>query len=227
VLQSLSVAENVVQNGNGLPPSLFLTTTLSSTLLSPYSTALSYTVGIEVHDTPQNVDEGSLLSLFLFFLPSHSSQRLSTTSASISSDPVPSKQVAYWLFGMCGLVGGMVSVGGITRLTRSGLSMTDWKLQGSLPPMNDKEWNDEFERYKQFPEWKQRQSMDMEEFKSIFWWEYGHRMLGRSLGVAFILPLTYFSIRGMIPKSLYPRMAGLLALGGGQVRHPRVPSVAI
>jgi heme a synthase len=128
---------------------------------------------------------------------------------------------------MCGLVGGMVSVGGITRLTRSGLSMTDWKLQGSLPPMNDKEWNDEFERYKQFPEWKQRQSMDMEEFKSIFWWEYGHRMLGRSLGVAFILPLTYFSIRGMIPKSLYPRMAGLLALGGGQVRHPRVPSVAI
>lgn len=119
---------------------------------------------------------------------------------------------------MCGLVGGMVTVGGITRLTRSGLSMTDWKLQGSLPPINEAEWIAEFERYKTFPEWHQRQSMSLEEFKSIYWWEYGHRMLGRSLGVAFIIPFTYFSIRGMIPKNLYPRMFGLLALGGGQVR---------
>jgi heme a synthase len=110
-----------------------------------------------------------------------------------------------------------VTVGGITRLTRSGLSMTDWKLQGSFPPMSEEEWTKEFERYQTFPEYQQRQGMSVEEFKSIYWWEYGHRMLGRSLGVAFVLPLTYFSIRGMIPKHLYPRMAALLALGGGQV----------
>ena len=78
------------------------------------------------------------------------------------------KPIAYWLFGMSGLVAGMVTVGGITRLTRSGLSMTDWKLQGSLPPMSAEEWSVEFERYKLFPEWKQRQSMTIDDFKFIY-----------------------------------------------------------
>lgn len=110
----------------------------------------------------------------------------------------------------------MVTVGGITRLTRSGLSMTDWKLQGSLPPMNQEEWEKEFDRYKQFPEWKQRQSMTLEEFKFIYFWEYGHRMMGRGIGLAFVLPGVYFFARGKIPKSFYPRMALLFGLGGGQ-----------
>lgn len=127
-----------------------------------------------------------------------------------------SPAVGYWLLGMGGLVAGMVTVGGVTRLTKSGLSMTDWKLQGSLPPMNDEEWQKEFDRYKQFPEWNQRKSMDIEEFKSIYFWEYGHRMFGRSLGLFFIGPMAYFSIRGMIPRSLYPRLFGLLGLGGAQ-----------
>ena len=74
--------------------------------------------------------------------------------------------------------------------------------------MNEKEWLEEFERYKKFPEWNQRQSMDLEEFKSIFFWEYGHRMMGRFLGVAFVVPMAYFGARGMIPKSLYPRLGG-------------------
>mmetsp|Transcript_10960 Transcript_10960/g.11384 ORF Transcript_10960/g.11384 Transcript_10960/m.11384 type:complete len:462 (+) Transcript_10960:54-1439(+) len=140
----------------------------------------------------------------------------SSSSSSQLSELTGSKPVAYWLFGMCGLVAGMVTVGGVTRLTRSGLSMTDWKIQGSLPPMNDAEWQIEFERYKTFPEWQQRKSMTVDEFKTIYWWEYGHRMMGRSLGVAFILPFTYFSVKKMIPKHLYPRLYLLLGLGGAQ-----------
>jgi cytochrome c oxidase assembly protein subunit 15 len=117
---------------------------------------------------------------------------------------------------MGGLVAGMVTIGGITRLTRSGLSMTDWKLQASLPPVTQKEWEVEFERYKQYPEWQQRKSMTLQEFKYIYFWEYGHRMLGRFVGVAFAVPALYFGVRGMIPKYLYPRMALLFGLGGGQ-----------
>ncbi len=140
---------------------------------------------------------------------------LSTSQASVSSPP-NTKPVAYWLFGMGGLVAGMVTVGGITRLTRSGLSMTDWKLQASLPPVTQKEWDAEFERYKTFPEWQQRKSMTLSEFKFIYFWEYGHRMLGRFVGVAFAVPALYFTARGMIPKFLYPRMALLFSLGGAQ-----------
>ncbi|KAH8061595.1 cytochrome C oxidase assembly protein [Aureococcus anophagefferens] len=76
------------------------------------------------------------------------------------------KPVGYWLLGCGGLVAGMVSVGGLTRLTRSGLSMTDWKIQGGLPPQTDDEWQREFERYKRFPEWQQRQSMT----GLVGWW---------------------------------------------------------
>lgn len=126
------------------------------------------------------------------------------------------KPIAYWLFGVSALVAGMVTVGGITRLTRSGLSMTDWKLQGSLPPMNEQDWQKEFDRYKLYPEWQQRKSMTLEEFKFIYFWEYGHRMMGRGIGLAFVLPGVYFLARGKIPKSFYPRMALLFGLGGGQ-----------
>lgn len=126
------------------------------------------------------------------------------------------RPVGYWLLGMGGLVAGMVTVGGITRLTRSGLSMTDWKLHGSVPPITTEEWEVEFERYKQFPEWQQRQSMTLNEFKFIYFWEYAHRMMGRFIGVAFTVPGLYFAARGMIPKYLYPRMALLFSMGGCQ-----------
>lgn len=85
--------------------------------------------------------------------------------------------------------------------------------------MNAAEWQVEFERYKKFPEWNQRKSMDLDEFKFIYFWEYGHRMMGRFLGIAFIAPFAYFASRGMIAKSLYPKLCGLLALGGTQVLH--------
>lgn len=124
--------------------------------------------------------------------------------------------VGYWLLGISSLIAGIVTVGGITRLTRSGLSMTDWKLQGSFPPMTTAEWNAEFERYKTFPEWQQRQSMTVDEFKSIYYWEYGHRMMGRFIGFAFVVPGAIFAAKGMIPRSLLPRLALLFGLGGGQ-----------
>lgn len=142
-------------------------------------------------------------------------KRFCTTEVS-PQQHVNNKHVAYWIFGVSGLVAGMVTVGGITRLTRSGLSMTDWKLQGSLPPITKEEWETEFRRYQQYPEWQQRQSMTLDEFKYIYYWEYGHRMLGRLLGVAFVLPMGYFAWKRKIPKEVYPRLFGLLGLGGAQ-----------
>lgn len=126
------------------------------------------------------------------------------------------KAIAYWLLGMSGLVAAMVTIGGVTRLTRSGLSMTDWSITGRMPPTTQERWEEEFEIYKQFPEYQQRKSMTLDEFKFIFWWEYGHRMMGRFLGVAFTGPLVYFAARGKIPRWLAPRLGGLFALGGMQ-----------
>ena len=141
---------------------------------------------------------------------------LSLALPKAAAPPAHDKAVAYWLFGCGGLVAGMVSVGGLTRLTRSGLSMTDWKLQGGLPPSNRAEWEREFQRYKQYPEWQQRKSMTLDEFKYIYAWEYGHRMLGRVVGLAFGLPLAYFWTRGRLTPWLKPRALGLLGLGGCQ-----------
>eukprot|EP01038_Epipyxis_sp_PR26KG_P008279 gene8279-11207_t len=137
-------------------------------------------------------------------------------STNIANEPKSLKPVAYWLFGMGGLVAGMVTVGGITRLTRSGLSMTDWKLQGSLPPLTQEHWQQEFERYKQYPEWQQRKNMTIEEFKYIYFWEYGHRMMGRVIGITFVIPATYFISRGMIPRAYYGRFGLLFSLGLSQ-----------
>ena len=83
--------------------------------------------------------------------------------------------------------------------------------------MNDAEWAIEFERYKKYPEFQQRQSMTLEEFKFIYRWEYSHRMLGRGLGIAFAVPAAYFAARGMIPRHMVPRIVGLFGLGGAQV----------
>lgn len=144
------------------------------------------------------------------------SMAINPTPSTLSQSPIIHRYVGYWLLGMSASVAGMVAVGGVTRLTKSGLSMTDWKLQGSLPPQNLAQWQAEFDRYKTFPEWQQRQRMTLEEFKYIYFWEWGHRMLGRSLGLLFVGPFAYFSLRGMIPRTLYPRMGLLFGLGGTQ-----------
>ena len=128
----------------------------------------------------------------------------------------PYAPVAKWILGTSGLVAGMVHVGGVTRLTQSGLSMTDWKPLGSLPPLNEQEWEAEFSRYKQFPEYQQRKSMTIAEFQYIYYWEWGHRMLGRFVGVCFAAPWAYFALKGKIPPGYSNRMKVLFAMGGTQ-----------
>mmetsp|Transcript_16668 Transcript_16668/g.25865 ORF Transcript_16668/g.25865 Transcript_16668/m.25865 type:complete len:429 (+) Transcript_16668:49-1335(+) len=123
---------------------------------------------------------------------------------------------AKWLFGTAGMVVGMIHVGGVTRLTQSGLSMTTWSPLGTRPPLTHEEWMTEFQRYQQFPEWQQRQHMTLDEFQFIYAWEYGHRMLGRTVGLCFALPWMYFTLRGKIPKGYQPKMVGLLTMGGTQ-----------
>ncbi|GBG34166.1 Cytochrome c oxidase assembly protein COX15 [Hondaea fermentalgiana] len=135
--------------------------------------------------------------------------------AAIMSD----RGVGAWLLGVSGAVFGMVVLGGVTRLTRSGLSMVDWRPQGSMLPQTDEAWAAEFEKYKQFPEYKRlNQGMSLDEFKHIYFMEWFHRMWGRGLGFVFGVPFLYFMARGRIQRlpGMTPKLFGLLALGGGQ-----------
>ena len=126
--------------------------------------------------------------------------------------------VSRWLWFVAGLIVLMVVVGGITRLTESGLSITSWKpISGTLPPLNDAQWQAEFDAYKRIPEYTEvNAGMTMTGFKAIFFWEYAHRLLGRIIGLAFALPLLYFAARRWIPKGYGWRLTALLALGGTQ-----------
>ncbi len=127
-------------------------------------------------------------------------------------------QVILWLTSGCILIFLMVLIGGITRLTGSGLSMTDWKLiSGSVPPMNEAEWTESFEAYKQFPEYEiQPRGFSLSDYKRIFWWEYIHRALGRFIGIVFIVPFLYFLIKKKISGPLIWKLLILLCLGGLQ-----------
>ncbi len=126
--------------------------------------------------------------------------------------------IANWLFIMAGLVALMVIIGGVTRLTGSGLSMVEWRpLIGTLPPLSDAEWQRVFTLYQQSPEYQEiNWGMTMGEFKQIFFWEYVHRVWGRMLGLAFGLPFLYFLIRRQIPQGYLGPLIGLLILGGFQ-----------
>ena len=113
-------------------------------------------------------------------------------------------QLSIWLFTMFCIISIMIVVGGLTRLTDSGLSITKWELfSGFLPPLNEKEWILYFDLYKEIPEFKlQNYNMNMHEFKIIFWWEWAHRFLGRIIGISFLIPLIYFSFKIEISKLL-------------------------
>jgi len=156
--------------------------------------------------------------------------------------PSPARRaVAAWLLACCALVFAMVVVGGITRLTHSGLSIVEWQpIVGTVPPLNDAQWQEAFAKYQQTPEFKLRNhAMDLEGFKGIFWWEYAHRLLGRVIGLAFIIPFAYFLWRRAITGSLAWKLAGVFLLGGlqgalgwymvqsGLVDDPRVSSVRL
>jgi cytochrome c oxidase assembly protein subunit 15 len=123
-----------------------------------------------------------------------------------------------WLFIVAAMIFLMVVVGGITRLTESGLSMTRWEpVSGAVPPHNAEQWQREFDSYRATPEYQTvNRGMTLAEFKGIFFWEYVHRLLGRLIGVAFALPLAWFAWRRAIPKGYGWRLTAILALGGLQ-----------
>ncbi len=128
------------------------------------------------------------------------------------------RAIANWLFFVAFLVFSMVVVGGITRLTESGLSITEWKpVSGTLPPLSDADWQAAFDAYKRVPQYAAiHGGMTLGDFKFIFFWEWVHRLLGRVIGLAFALPLVWFWIRKAIPSGYKPRLIALLALGGAQ-----------
>ncbi len=123
-----------------------------------------------------------------------------------------------WLFTGCFLVFGMVVVGGITRLTGSGLSITEWNvIMGALPPMHEADWQEVFEKYQASPQFqKLNYHFNLADFKKIFWWEYIHRLIGRIIGIVFIVPFSWFYLKGQISKKLLPRLLFIFALGGLQ-----------
>ena len=126
--------------------------------------------------------------------------------------------VRAWLFGVALLVIAMVAVGGATRLTDSGLSITEWKpILGAIPPLSEADWLAAFEKYKQIPEYHEvNKGMSLGAFKFIYWWEWGHRFLGRFIGLVYAAGLLWFWLRGQIPHGYRIRLLLLLALGGVQ-----------
>ncbi|KQZ96571.1 heme A synthase [Mesorhizobium sp. Root157] len=123
-----------------------------------------------------------------------------------------------WLYAILLVLFTLILVGGATRMTGSGLSITEWKpIHGVIPPLNDADWQEEFLKYQQIPQFSQiNQSMTVDAFKSIFWWEWAHRLLARGVGFVFALPLIFFWATRRIERGLAPKLVGILALGGLQ-----------
>lgn len=128
------------------------------------------------------------------------------------------KAVGVWLLAIAVIILAMVTIGGLTRITGSGLSITEWDpIMGAIPPLNDAQWADAFAKYQKIPQYiLENRGMSLEAFKGIFWWEWTHRFLGRFLGVAFFVPFLWFAWKGAIRKSDWPRMLLLFVLGGLQ-----------
>ena len=151
------------------------------------------------------------------------------------------RAIAAWLLACCALVFAMVVVGGMTRLTHSGLSIVEWQpIVGAIPPLDDADWEATFAKYRETPEFRLRNhDMTLAGFKSIFWWEYFHRLLGRVVGAVFLVPFLYFLARRRIPRHLAWPLAGIFALGAlqgalgwymvksGLVDDPRVSSIRL
>jgi cytochrome c oxidase assembly protein subunit 15 len=136
----------------------------------------------------------------------------------MAATSVSYRPVRIWLLVVAVMVAAMVLVGGATRLTESGLSITEWKpVTGALPPLSTEAWNIEFEKYKQIPQYQQiNRGMSLNEFKTIFFWEWGHRLLGRVIGFVFLVPLIFFWWRGYLSRALVPKLCLLFVLGGLQ-----------
>jgi cytochrome c oxidase assembly protein subunit 15 len=138
-----------------------------------------------------------------------------------ASSVQPSSHLAairWWLVAVAVLIAAMVLVGGVTRLTESGLSIVEWKpVSGVLPPLSEQAWTDAFEAYKQIPQYQEiNADMTLSEFKTIFWWEFSHRLLGRIIGAAYLLPFLFFLWRGALTGELRKRLWSIFALGALQ-----------
>jgi heme a synthase len=143
-----------------------------------------------------------------------------TSASTTTTAPRPGgdRAVALWLLAVAALVVAMVVVGGATRLTESGLSIVEWRpVTGTLPPLSAADWQAAFEQYQTIPQYQHlNRGMTLAEFKTIFWWEWAHRLLGRVIGAAFLLPFLYFLWRGRIELQLQRRLWGIFALGALQ-----------
>lgn len=128
------------------------------------------------------------------------------------------RAIAWWLLAVGALVLAMIVVGGITRLTESGLSITRWEpVSGAIPPLDSEQWRAEFAAYQATPEYREvNRGMSLDDFKRIYFWEYLHRLIGRLIGIAFAAPLIFFAVKRWIPTGYGRRLAALLALGGLQ-----------
>ncbi|HEX4174186.1 MAG TPA: COX15/CtaA family protein, partial [Acetobacteraceae bacterium] len=126
--------------------------------------------------------------------------------------------VGWWLVVLALMIGAMVVIGGLTRLTGSGLSITEWDpILGAIPPLSPADWTDAFHKYQHIPQYiREHQGMTLGEFKGIYWWEWTHRLLGRTIGVVFLVPFLFFVWRRWISRREIPRMIVLFLLGGLQ-----------
>lgn len=128
------------------------------------------------------------------------------------------KPIAIWLLICSAMVFAMVVIGGVTRLTNSGLSMVDWQpIMGAIPPLNQEDWEVLLRKYQETPQYQQvNKGMNIDEFKNIFWWEYFHRLFGRLIGLVFFIPFIYFLVRKKIDRPLGIKLSGIFILGGLQ-----------
>jgi cytochrome c oxidase assembly protein subunit 15 len=143
---------------------------------------------------------------------------MASAVATESSWRAPGRAVGLWLLSLAAIVLGMVTLGGLTRLTGSGLSITEWQpVTGAVPPLTDAAWVTEFAKYQRIPQFVRENSwMTLSDFKAIYWWEWAHRFLGRLLAVAFAVPFAWFAWTGAIARRDWPRMLTLFLLGGLQ-----------
>ncbi len=141
---------------------------------------------------------------------------MSPANPILSQQDEYNRQIAYWLFLSAAVIFGMILLGGVTRLTNSGLSMVDWKpLMGIIPPLSEADWQAMFYKYQQFPEYQKiNMGMSLEEFKPIFMYEYLHRVLGRLIGIIFIVPFLFFYFTKRIKAGLTPKLL-IMLIGGG------------
>ncbi|CEP63071.1 Cox15p LALA0_S07e01750g [Lachancea lanzarotensis] len=172
-------------------------------------TGISCTQGLKTKlQSPRFFSSSSLLNQVATTVKKQPAKRLINSS----------KQVGYWLIGTSGLVFGIVVLGGLTRLTESGLSITEWRpVAGTLPPMNEQEWLEEFAKYRESPEFQQLNShINLEEFKFIYFMEWVHRLWGRAIGAVFVLPAVYFAVARKTSPRVNGRLFALASLLGLQ-----------